>query len=198
MTARVEELKKRQKEIFSEIMHRQRKDIYSRSYQEHKEDPKILRKAKALVAFLQEKDIVLEEDDLIAGYQQDYDFSEPPDEPSLYELCRESEKNRALMNEYEKARKLGLFAQTEVMGGHTIPSFESVLKKGFARLRRESEEKLVDGGETDRDFLSAVIVTCKGVECYIKRYAQEAGLLAARTRSEQYRGELKRISQACE
>jgi len=198
MTTRVETLKERQKETFSEIMYRQRKDIYSRIYQEHKGDPKTVRKAKALVAFLQEKDIALEEDDLIAGYQQDYDFSEPPSESSLYDLCRESEKNHALMDEYEKARKLGLFAQTEVMGGHTIPSFEGVLRKGFAGLRREAEEKLADGGETDRDFLSAVIVTCKGVECYIKRYAQEAGLLAERTRSEQYRGELKRISQACE
>ncbi len=193
---RAEELKKRQRETFSESMYRQRKDIYSRIYQEHKEDPKILRKAKALVAFLKEKDIFLQEDDLIAGYQQLYDFSEPPEEPSLYELCLEGGKNRVLMDEYEKASKIGLFGGG--LGGHVIPDFEGVLRKGFARLQSDAEKKLGEGGEIDRDFLSAVIIICKGVEHYIKRYAQKASLLAEKTKSAKYRGELKRISQACE
>ena len=86
---RIERLKRRRNKTFFENIFRQRKDIYYRVFKEYKKEPKIIRKARALAAFLQEKDIILQEDDLIAGYQQPYDFSEPIEEPDLYALYKE-------------------------------------------------------------------------------------------------------------
>jgi len=207
--SRIERLKKRQTETFFENIFKQRKDIYSRVYLEHIKDPKIIKKARALAAFLKEKDMVLQEDDLLAGYQQPYDFSEckddlisgckyphyfsePTVEPGLYALCREDMKNSNLIDEFEKALKIGLFSTS--FGGHVIPGFESVLKKGFAGLQKDFENMSMKKGNHS---LTAAIIICEAVRHYINRYALKASSLAEVTKSEKYKNELKRISETC-
>ena len=193
---RIEKLKKRRAETFFENISLQRKIIYSRVFKEYQSEPKIIKKARSLAAFLQEKDIIVEEDDLIAGYQQPYDFSEPANEPDLYILCREDAENSGIMDNYEKAVVVGLFGVS--LGGHVIIDIENVLKKGFAELQKDFENKSVNIREKDNHLLIAAIIICKAVRCYIKRYAQKAKLLSERTKNENHRAELRRISNSCQ
>lgn len=206
---RIKELKKRQVETFYENIFKQRKDVYSRVYMEYKKDPKIIKKARALAEFLKEKDIVLREYDLLAGYQQPYDFSECKidliaeckypyyfselaDEPNLYALCKEDMKNSSLIDEFEKALKIGLFSIS--LGGHVIPDIESVLKKGFAGLQKDFENISI---KKDNHSLTAAIIICKAVRHYINRYALKASSLAEVTNNEKYKNELNNISNTC-
>ncbi len=209
---RVEELKKRQKRlkkrgigVLSNEIYHSRRAVFLRVYQENSGEPKIIRKAKALSAFLREKKIVLEKDDILAGYQQPYDYSEPPDEPTIYKPQSKrfsyggmsvTVGGSVILEELEKGRRVGLFASW--LGGHVVADFEGLLRKGFGAIRDEAERKLVEKGEMDRNFLSAVIIVCDGVEAYIRRYAQRARLLARRTSDATYRRELERITESCE
>ena len=67
----------------------------------------MLQEANALAAFLDTKDIILREDDLIAGYHQVYDCSPPPGEPTLHDFCRDTDEHQALMDEFEKGVRIG-------------------------------------------------------------------------------------------
>ena len=77
LTDRMETLKRRTIETHSERMSHQRKEIFRRVFDENPSDSQVLKMAKGLAAFLREKDILLWEDDLLAGYEQHYDYSVP-------------------------------------------------------------------------------------------------------------------------
>ena len=77
LSDRIENLKLRTVNTYSERMSRQRKEIFQRVFDENPSDPQVLKMAKALAAFLREKDIILWDDDLLAGYEQYYDYSIP-------------------------------------------------------------------------------------------------------------------------
>ena len=202
------QLNKRKIENFSEKMYFQRSNIYSIIWSEKKNEPIILKKAKALVEFLEKKEIILKENDLLAGYQQPYNFSEPHEEFSknpfpisfnsnlIYDLSRISKKNRIFLEEFKKAVKVGLFVSW--IGGHVIPDYKEVLRKGFIGVRRDAEKNLVNKKYINRDFLSSVVIICKGIENYIKRYAKKADLLAVKTKSRSRKYNLKKISETCE
>ncbi|MHB1376640.1 MAG: pyruvate formate lyase family protein [Candidatus Humimicrobiaceae bacterium] len=196
MLTRIERLKKRRVETFFENIFLQRKIIYSRVFEQYKSESKIMKKARSLAAFLQEKDIIIEEDDLIAGYQQPYDFSEPASESDLYSLCREDVENSDIMDDYEKAVKIGLFGMS--YGGHVIVDIESVFKKGFAGFQNDFKNELVGSSRKDNHLLIAAVIICKAVRCYIKRYAQKAESLSKNTKNKNYRAELKKIADSCQ
>lgn len=202
------QMNKRKMENFSEKTYFQRRDIYSMIWKEKKNEPVILKKAKALVEFLEKKEIILKENDLLAGYQQPYNFSEPYEKFSknpllvtfnsnlIYDLSWVDKKSRILLEEFKKAVKVGLFVSW--MGGHVIPDYEGVLGKGFIGIRRKAENNLANVKYIDKDFLSSVVIICEGVENYIKRYAKKASLLTGKVKSKSYEYNLKRIAEVCE
>src|SRR5512136_1299344 len=103
---RVERLKKRRFGQFVQEIYDTRKIVFERVYREYADEPKIIRKARALAAFLQEKQIILEPDDLLAGYQQWYDFTEPED---LSAEPTGDEKEHDLLSRFATGHRIGLF-----------------------------------------------------------------------------------------
>ena len=62
--------RRRAESAFSQIMYDQRKTIYSRVLREVLSEPQVVRVTYSLAAFLREKEILLDEDDLFAGHGQ--------------------------------------------------------------------------------------------------------------------------------
>ena len=69
---RIEILKRKMQDTHSDRMDSQRKEIFQRVFGENWSDSQVLRMAKGLKAFLREKDILMCEEDLLAGYEQHY------------------------------------------------------------------------------------------------------------------------------
>ena len=83
LSDRMEKLKFRTINAYSEGLSHQRKEIFACAFDENPSDTQVIKMAKGLAAFLREKDIILWDDDLLAGYEQYYDYSIPSLPPFL-------------------------------------------------------------------------------------------------------------------
>jgi len=63
--------------------------------------------------------------------------------------------------------------------GHVIPDYETLLKKGLAKMKKEVKECQTSSKE-EREFLAACILAIKGVQKYMKNFGFLAGHLAER------------------
>ena len=130
-----------------------RKSLYIRVFEEHASDPQPIKYAKALWAFLEEKPIILQTYDILAGLIQHYDVSAsmPVNYPENYDprvlpiytrstdvkqiveacalLMEENDTSVAKMYDLEKAAEIGLFAHNPY--GHVIPGFIFLVKNGI-------------------------------------------------------------------
>ena len=87
--------------------------------------------------------------------------------------------------------------------GHVSMDYPKVLNKGFAGVIKEAEETLKDLDITDpdfqhkRSFLEAVIICCKAVITYSKRYAKKAKEMITCETSPERKKELEKIAETC-
>ena len=168
----------------SEAMSDQRKGAFVRSFAETKGQPQPARVAEALGAFLREKDLVMFEEDLLAGFQQGYDFTQPFDLPcfddveTAWPYCRAADpkaEQTDLADAFATGMETGLLSTC--LGGHTIPGFERVLALGF-------------GGLAERAGV------CQAAVDYALRYAARAEELAECAANEN-RIHLAAIAESC-
>ena len=222
ISRRINTLKLRMQNTHSERMSGQRKEIYRREFAKHSEVSQVFRMAKGLASFLREKDIILWEDDLFAGYEQFYDFSVPAVPPACEKTegegagakggnnaCGENSTDARSTNSSEAeflvktalGGRIGLFGGG--LGGHVIAGYRRVLEKGFGALAEEAEAKLQTGDPATKDFAAASLTVCKAAADYALRYAEKAEELAGNSKAAggdgaaRNRKQLRRIGEAC-
>lgn len=194
--------------ITNDTLFEQRSRFFKSAFLENQNAPEQIRFAKGLEVFLDNKDIIITQDELLAGYSQNYDYSLPereegkPEWTTIFHSDQEQErqwyklhtffKNPAeeqLISNLEKGYKVGLFHS--YTGGHVIAGYDKVLELGFVGLRSEAEKFLEK--DTNNLVAQASIMTLNAAIRYISRYAQKAESLAAQKANKN----LSRIASAC-
>ena len=178
----------------SEKMSKQRREIYQREFDSHVETSQILRMAKSLSAFLREKDLVLWEDDVFAGYEQFYDYS-LPEIPLEFADKDPGDSDTEILKKVTLGQRIGLYSGG--LGGHVIAGYQKVLEKGFAALAEDAEKKLRTGDPVSRDFAESSLTVCRAASTYALRYAETADMLSRDTDDSRNRTRLLRIGKAC-
>jgi len=210
---RIESLKRRVAHYAgaSERMSAQRRDVFARVFAETQGQAPVLRMARGLAGFLREKEVILFADDVLAGFQQCYDFSIPAEldcwrEPSpesvrgrdylpLEKAAGVSDDDLALMDEGRRAYDIGLMSG--YMGGHVIAGYDRVLARGLGDLADAARRRLQDADPDARDFAAASLIACDAARDYILRYAAKARELAGEADDDNAR-QLELIAGSCE
>ena len=174
-------------------MAEQRREIYWRVFNENSEESQRIRSAKALAAFLREKDLVLWKEDLLAGYEQFYDYSQPIDASQI--LGQVNEEDRVVLNAVSTGHNIGLYGGA--LGGHVIAGYQRVLELGFGELGHRAEQHSRNGNAQGRDFAMASSVVCKAASDYALRYAEKAEALSLETGNTENRHHHTKIGKAC-
>ncbi len=210
---RIESLKQRIAHFASasEETSTQRKDVFARVFAAMPNRPLIVRMAEGLAAFLREKQLVMFADDVLAGFQQFYDFTVPTDldcwgQPapdsirrgdymSLANVAGVSDADVSLMDQARQCERVGLFSGG--LGGHVIAGYHRVLEVGLAGLAEAARQRLVgaEGGEEARDFAASSLIVCTAASDYAVRYADKADELAAANID--HREQLQIVADAC-
>jgi len=205
---RIDTLKQRLKHggCHSERMAAHRRETFERIFAETRGRPQVVRTAEALAAFLREKDIVVFEEDVLAGFQQGYDFTVPMDLACFDEhpaditgerfcpLARAAGVEGAdaeLIEDYCTAVRIGLLGTC--LGGHVIAGYDRVLEQGFGGLIDAARRRLDAGA----DFARGSLVVCEAARDYALRYADKAAALAESTGDDDCRRRLGRMAEAC-
>ena len=194
LSDRTETLKRRMQNTHSERMASQRKDAFQRVFNGNWSDPQVLRMAKGLAEFLREKDILMWEDDLLAGYEQYYDYS-VPSQPGKNSRAKDASESH-ISKQVSRGQRIGLFGGG--LGGHVIAGYPRILETGFGALAEAAREKLEEGKPEARDFALASLIMCEAATDYALRYAKRAQELARETAVEEYRRQLDRIANTCQ
>ena len=195
----------------SEQMTAQRKTVFTRVFAETPGQAPVLRMAKGLAAFLREKELVMFADDVLAGFQQCYDFLIPAEldcwrEPSPESVCGRdylpldkaagvSDADLALMADARKAYQIGLMSGG--LGGHVIAGYDRVLSRGLGDMADAARQRLREADADARDFAAASLIVCTAARDYVLRYAARADELAAGDAGGDNREQLKFIADAC-
>lgn len=198
LSCQIEILKQRTRETYSKRMFSQRKEIFQRVFSEDPSESQVVRKAKALAAFLREKDILLYQDDLLAGYEQYYDYSMPAINRTIQANSHNEEKaaEAELVKQVGKGYRVGVFQGG--LGGHVIAGYGRVLRLGFRNLTDTAKRKLQEGDPATVDFARASLIVSEAATDYILRYAEKAQELIQEAATEDYQKQLKRIAEACQ
>ena len=117
--------------------------------------------AKALAAFLREKDILLYQDDLLAGYEQYYDYSMPAMDRTAPAYSDDEEKaaEAELLRQVGKGYRVGIFQGG--LGGHVIAGYDRVLGLGYGTLTDNAGRKLREDDPATADFARASLIVCE-------------------------------------
>ncbi len=110
------------------------------------------------------------------------------------------QRNKEMARWFKEASRLnnvGVGTAASVPG-HVIPNYEKVLAKGFKGLVQEYEE-LKDTSLSDehREFIDALILSCKTARDLAQRYSRKASDLASDEQNPERRRELEEIAQIC-
>jgi len=178
------------RESYSDKMASQRREIFERVFNENHSESQVIRMAKGLASFLREKEILLWQEDLLAGYEQYYDYSVP----FVEETTPISSEETSLLEQFRTGYRIGLFGGG--LGGHVIAGYDRVFEKGFGNLADEARNKLKE--EKELDFARASLIVCEATTDYALRYAVKAREMAQEIDVEEYSNQLKKIANACE
>ena len=193
-TDRIDKLKLRTINTYSERMSHQRKESFQRIFDENPSDPQVLKMAKGLAAFLHEKDIIIWDDDLLAGYEQYYDYSIPASPQ------RDSGNGKAAddfaIKQANKGQRIGLYAGG--LGGHVIAGYHRVLETGFGSLAEAARRRLEGNDPASWNFALASLIVCEAATDYALRYAEKAQQMSLETTDAEHKKQLERISNTCQ
>ena len=208
---RIETLKQRTKHngCFSEATAELRRRVYERVFAATRGESQVLRRAKALAAFLAEKDITVFAEDVLAGLQQTYDFREPMDlpcleDPAIADRPEESYCPMAVaagadpdaMAEFCAGFHIGLF--TSSLGGHVIAGYDRVIDMGVGELVSAARARLETAEGEAREFADASVIVCEAFADYVRRYAERARAVADQTDVTAFADQLRTVAAACE
>jgi len=181
------------------------KSVYDRVMRETPSEAMVVRMAKGLSAFLLEKDIAVDEEDLLAGRAKvvNCQYSHPFENrnelnailsgPHAATISLE-DKDKA--EEFLKGVGIGIYQRWP--SGHVIGGYDQVLKHGF-KDRIDKAEAILAGNDPDKKaFAQAVMISCKAAGDYILRYSMKAREVMATSDSDDRKQQLERIATACE
>ena len=193
-TDRIDKLKLRTINTYSDGMSHQRKEIFQRIFDENPSDPQVLKMAKGLAAFLREKDIIFWDNDLLAGYEQYYDYSIPAS--PQWSNGNRSAADDSVIKQVNRGQRIGLYAGG--LGGHVIAGYHRVLETGFGSLAEAARRKLEENDPASRNFALASLIVCEAATDYALRYAEKAQQMSLETADAEHKKQLERISNACQ
>lgn len=110
------------------------------------------------------------------------------------------ERNKETDKWFEKAKRLNNLGVGTASSapGHIIPNYAKVLKIGMKGLVQEFEEILAsDISDEHRDFIEALILSCRTARDFNLRYAELAEDRAAETDDAERQAELEEIASIC-
>jgi hypothetical protein len=140
----IEILKNREKDNYSDGMFAQRKDIYEKVLSQTNGQPKMIRMAKSLSEFLQQKEIIMREDEILAGHAQycNCKYSCPSSLEEEIELVSGNRnfKDVYLLDQFKKGLNIKMYQRGP--GGHVVAGYDQVLKNGLGFLIRSAQERL--------------------------------------------------------
>jgi formate C-acetyltransferase len=201
-----------------------RREIYQEVFCRCENDGVDLQMAKALTAFLEQKEIKLKEYDLFAGHLQYYNYKDsiPLDMPNSFDahiyprpwfdVDREVENflkfggrinGLGSLDEQQKLLYTFVHAHDNKMyvhwnSGHVVCSYDRIVSLGLpALIENVSSELNRQKEKTQRESTESMLIVLKALQNYILRYAEEADRLLADTVDPVFRVSLKRISSSC-
>jgi len=205
LSTKIQNLKLKEGNNFSETMFELRKKVFERVLKETKEEPKIVQLAKCLSSFLHENEIIMNYDDILGGHAQfcDCTYSTPSgaqeeinvlysEEPVL-EMDTEVRKN---LEEFLKGMKVGMYQRGP--SGHVIAGYDKILEKGFGSLIDSAKNQLIIGMDSKKDFAKASLIICEAASSYALRYGRKAREIGQTDISKEYKYQMAKISNACE
>lgn len=196
----IEVLRNREKENFSEKMFSHRKEVYEEVLARTAEEPKIIRIAESLAEFLKTKEIIMHEDELLAGHAQYCNcvYSSPSGLDEEIRLVSKGgdHAEAALLEQFKRGLSVKLYQRGP--GGHVIAGYDRVLEKGLGFFINSAVERLELPEYKGKDFARASAMVCRAVSDSILRYAAKARELGLRSTSVENGKKLKRMAEACE
>ena len=202
----------------SEIPVRDR--IYNRVFQENPDDFTAVKYAKGFKAFLTEKQIHIEERDLLAGFTYRYTYQTtmpligPLDYDPLYrppmDLDQKQEKAavlayHGLSEDSKEAEELQFFLDgvdawlyKHWFSGHILPGHERVLHMGYPEMLRHAKECMEKNEGIHKEYSRSMVIACEAALVYIGRYAALAKKLADETKDPLCKKNLTRLAEACD
>jgi formate C-acetyltransferase len=196
---RIVVLKQRTREAYSSDLFDFRKAIAERVFSENLDEPQSVKVALVLERFQREKPLVIFEEDVLAGYCQDFDFTMPGIE-RFSSNCppRKNAPGRPWEHRLSEQVRGGFVAglYSTCPGAHHIAGYERVLARGYGALAQNARQRLDTATGDARDFARASLIACESATRYALRYAEAYERLCADAPIDR-RKDLQRIPEAC-
>ncbi len=204
LSPHLEQLQQKIKTNYREETFHQRREIFARVFQEHPHEPQPVRMALGLARFLAEKAIPMTEDEVLAGYiqQYDYTYTKPADVNAEIETLfrtkgwQAGHPDREFIKDFQKRCRVQLFDRISP-GAHVIAGYDRVLQKGWGTIMQTYRQELDSASGEAADVVRAGIIVGEAATSYIRRYAEKARSLSETTTSHIYAHQLINISQSC-
>lgn len=202
----------------SQIPHRDQ--VYERVMAENPDDIQAVRFAKAFRAFLAEKKIHIDPNDILAGFTYRYTYETtlpikcPKDFDPLYrppislDSDREYEvvlKHHGLAEDSQEAKELKIFLEgvdawlyKHWFSGHILPGYDRLVKIGFTGLLELGQESVSRHDGVNKEFAKAMLMTTEASIAYMKRYADLAAEMAQEAETDLQKKNLSRMADSLE
>lgn len=155
----------------------------------------IVRRAMVFRQTLRQIDVEILPDELIAGFKFSTGMSSGFNEQEAEEFKK---KRRELEDKGVHYALLGVSGSSSAQG-HLVADHQTVLEKGFKRVKEEAEENLKKAVSPKRqDFYRSVIICCEAAKEFAHRYALEARKAAGMEKDKKRKAELLQIAENCE
>lgn len=211
------ELKAKRKEVLDPSQIPVRDESYRQAFAEHADDTTEKQFAYGFSRFLAEKKILIQDEDLLAGFpfhyayntslpcKMSYDFA--PSSRGVYkmDLDRETADVLECLNDASLEPEMCAFSDgvrawlyKHIHTGHFMAGYEILLEKGIGGIAAEIDSALEN--ETDpsnRDTLESFSLVIQAASSYITRYEQLALEKCSQADSEDAQVRMAHIAKAC-
>ena len=191
-TDRINRLQRELRGNYCDALFSRRKSVYSRIWGENPSYSATRKNALGLAAFLNEKELTVSPDDLLAGGQQRHDF----EIPCLPEYHGSDSRQERILESFRRGYEIGLYCGA--LGGHVIAGYHRVLESGFGSMIDKGKARLELCTTDQRDFVEAYIIVCSAASEYARRYADRARAVAEETGDPEQVANLLRIAASCD
>ena len=147
--------------------------IYEKTLKATQGQPRIIQIAKCFAAFLNEKEINVSRNDILAGNAHYCNFTCSSPAGFRDEIIKYTEKageDDPRLYDFEAGLKVGLYQRGQA--GHVIAGYDYVLEAGIDALIEVARQH-----ELVSELAVASGIVCRALSEYIKRYADKARLL---------------------
>ena len=201
----------------SQIPHRDQ--VYQRVLAQNPDDIEAVKFAKAFAAFLAEKKIHIDPNDILAGFTYRYTYETtlpircPKDFDPLYRppISLDSEREYETVLKYHgldrdstEAKELKIFLDgvdawlyKHWFSGHILPGYDRLVNIGFSGLVEVGRKSVEEHEGVNKEFARAMLITNEAAIRYLRRYADLAAEMAADAETEFQKKNLSRIADSC-